>query len=144
MGCRARGIAGAPGDPVQPPRPDYSSLRLSGQIEPGTTSAQLATIDLTLRTIGSAPVVLDPCPAYAGRDYAAAHSGGFGDPIRSGYLPCSSHGAVIRPGHPLHWEIPATSLLQAPGTGAIPGSTVRVQLGIAGVPLLDLKTTVHR
>jgi hypothetical protein len=138
------GIAGAPGEPVQPPRPDYSSLRLAGQIEPGTTSGQLAPIDLTLRTIGSAPITLDPCPAYAGRDYATAHSGGFGDPISSGYLPCTTHAAVIRPGHPLHWTIPATSLLQTPGTGAIPGSTVYVQLGIAGVPPLHLKTTAHR
>ena len=137
------GIAGAPAQPVQPPRPDYSSLRLAGQIEPGTTSAQLAPIDVTLRTIGSAPVTLDPCPAYAGRDWATAHSGGFSDPISSGYFPCTNHWAVIRPGHPLHWTIPATSLLQTPGTGAIPGSTVYVQLGIAGVPLLHLQTTVQ-
>jgi len=137
------GAAGAPGEPVQPPRPDYSSLRLAGQIEPGTTSGQLAPIDLALRTIGSAPITLDPCPAYAGRDDATARSGSFSDPISSGYLPCTSHGAVIRPGHPLHWTIPATSLLQTPGTGAIPGSTVYVQLGIAGVPPLRLTTTAH-
>ncbi len=104
----------------------------------------LAPIDLTLRTTGSAPITLDPCPAYAGRDDATAHSGGFSDPISSGYLPCTSHAAVIRPGHPLHWTIPATSLLQTPGTGAIPGSTVYVQLGIAGIPPLRLKTTAHR
>ena len=138
------GVAGAPGEPVQPPRPDYSSLRLVGQIETGTTSDLLAPIDLTLRTIGSTPITLDPCPSYTGRDSATARSGGFGDPISSGYLPCTSRGAVIRPGRPLHFTIPATSLLQTPGTGAIPGSTVYVQLGIAGVPLLDLKTTVHR
>jgi hypothetical protein len=138
------GVAGAPGEPVQPPRPDYSSLRLVGQIEPGTTSDELAPIDLTLSTIGSAPVTLDPCPAYAGRDDATAHSGGFGDPISSGYAPCTSHAPVISPGHPLHWTIPATSLLQTPGTGAIPGTTVYVQLGIAGVPLLHLKTIAHR
>jgi hypothetical protein len=138
------GIAGAPGEPVQPPRPDYTSLRLTGHIAPGTTSGRLAPIDLTLRTTGSTRVALDPCPAYAGQDYATAHSGGFGDPIGFGYLPCTSHPAVIRPGHPLHWTIPATSLLQTPGTGAIPGSTVYVQLGIAGVPLLHLKTNVHR
>jgi len=137
------GIAGAPGEPVQPPRPEYSSLRLAGQIEPGSTSAQLAPIDLTLRTIGTVPITLDPCPAYAGQDWATARSGGFGDPISSGYLPCTHHRVVIRPGHPVHWTIPATSLLQTPGTGAIPGSTVYVHLGIAGVPLLDLKTTVH-
>jgi hypothetical protein len=137
------GIAGAPGQPVQPPRPDYSSLRLTGHIEPGTTSGRLAPIDLTLRIIGSAPVTLDPCPAYAGRDDATARSGGFSDPISSGYLPCTSHAAVIRPGHPLHWTIPATSLLQTPGTGAIPGTTVYVQLGIAGVPPLRLKTTAQ-
>ncbi len=138
------GIAGAPGEPVQPPRPEYSSLRLAGQIEPGTTTGQLAPIDLMLRTIGSAPITLDPCPAYAGRDYATAHSGGFSDPISSGYLPCTNHEAVIRPGHPLHWTIPATSLLQTPGTGAIPGSTVHVQLGVAGVRLLHLETTAHQ
>ncbi len=139
------GIAGAPGEPVQPPRPEYSSLRLAGQIEPGTTSGQLAPIDLTLRTIGSAPVTLDPCPAYAGRDDATARSGGFSGPISSGYLPCTNHRAVIRPGHPLHWTIPASSFLQSgPGSGAIPGSTVYVQLGIAGVPLVHLKTTAHR
>src|SRR5262249_33961669 len=96
------GNAGAPGEPVQPPRPDYSNLRLAGQIEPGTTGDQLAFIDLTLRTIGSAPITLDPCPAYAGRDYATARSGGFGGPISSGYFFCTHHAAVIRPGHPLH------------------------------------------
>jgi hypothetical protein len=137
------GVAGSPGQPVQPPRPEYSSLRLTGQIEPGTTHDQLAPIDLTLRTTGSAPVTLDPCPAYAGRDYATARSGGFGDPISSGYLPCTSHAAVVRPGHPLHWTIPATSLLQTPGTGAIPGTTVYVQLGIAGVAILQLKTVAN-
>ncbi len=121
-----------------------AQLRLAGQIQPGTTSGQLAPIDLTLRTIGSAPITLDPCPAYAGRDEATAHSGGFSDPISSGYLPCTNHTAVIRPGHPLHWTIPATSLLQTPGTGAIPGSTVYVQLGIGGVPPLHLKTTANR
>jgi hypothetical protein len=139
------GIAGAPGEPVQPPRPDYSNLRLTGQIEPGTTGDQLAPIDLTLRTIGSAPITLDPCPAYAGRDYATARSGGFSGPISSGYLPCTKHEAVIRPGHPLHWRIPATSFQQGgPGSAAIPGSTVYVQLGIAGVPQLHLKTTAQR
>jgi hypothetical protein len=138
------GIPGAAGEPVQPPRPDYTSLRLTGHIARGTNTGQLAPIDLTLRTIGNAPITLDPCPAYAGRDWATARSGGFSDPIASGYLPCTSHPAVIRPGHPLHLTIPATSLLQTPGTGAIPGSTVYVQLGIAGVPLLHLKTTAHR
>jgi hypothetical protein len=139
------GIAGAPGEPVQPPRPDYSSLRLTGHIEPGTTSDQLAPIDLTLRTIGTTPVTLDPCPAYAGGADGTARSGGFGGPISSGFLPCTSHTAVIRPGHPLHWTIPASSFLQSgPGSGAISGSTVYVQLGIAGVPPLHLKTTAHR
>jgi hypothetical protein len=138
------GIAGAPGEPVQPPRPDYSNLRLAGQIEPGTTHGQIAPIDLTLRTIGNAPVILDPCPAYAGRDQATARSGGFSDPISSGYLPCINHAAVISPGHPLHWRIPAISLLVTPGTGAIPGSTVYVQVGIAGVKQLLLKTTAQR
>jgi hypothetical protein len=139
------GIAGAPGEPVQPPRPDYSNLRLIAQIEPGTTGDQLAPIDLTLRTIGSAPVTLDPCPAYAGRDQATARSGGFSGPISAGYLPCTKHETVIRPGHPLHWTIPATSFQQSgPGSAAIPGSTVYVQLGIAGVPQLLLKTTSRR
>jgi hypothetical protein len=137
------GVAGAPGEPVQPARPGYSSLRLAGQIRPGTTGARLAPIDLTLSTVGSAPVTLDPCPAYAGRDYATARSGGFSDPISSGYLPCTSHAVVIRPGQLLHWTIPATSLLQTPGTGAIPGSTVYVRLGIAGVPPLRLMTTAR-
>jgi hypothetical protein len=138
------GVAGAPGQPVQPARPGYSSLRLTGRIRPGTTSGQLAPIDLTLRTVGRAPVILDPCPAYVGRDDATARSGGFGDPIRSGYLPCTSHATVIGLGHPLHWTVPATSLLQTPGTGAIPGSTVYVRLGIAGVPPLLLKTSAGR
>jgi hypothetical protein len=138
------GVVGFPGQPVQPPRPEYSSLRLTGQIEPGTTSDRLAPIDLALRTIGSTPVTLDPCPAYAGRDGATAHSGGFSNPISSSYLPCTKHAVVIRPGHPLRWTIPATSLLQTPGTGAIPGSTVDVELGIAGVPPVHLKTTAGR
>ena len=139
------GIAGAPGEPVQPPRPEYSNLRLTGQIEPGTTGDQLAPIDLTLRTIGNAPITLDPCPAYAGRDQATAHTGGFSGPISSGYLPCTKHEAVVRPGQPLHWTIPATSFQQSgPGSAAIPGSTVYVELGIAGVPPLRLKTTANR
>lgn len=118
------GIVGGPGQPVQPPRPEYASLRLTGQIEPGTTSARLAPIDLTLRTIGSGRVILDPCPAYAGRDYATARSGGFSGPTSSGYLPCTSRAVVIRPGHPLHWTVPATSFLRSPGERAIPGTTV--------------------
>ena len=138
------GVAGAPGEPVQPPRPDYSSLRLAGHIEPGTTSGRLAAIDLTLRTTGSKPITVDPCPAYSGRDYATAHSGGFSDSISSGYLPCIKKRPVIRPGHPLRWTVPVTSLLQTPGTGAIPGSTIYVQIGIAGVPSLRLKTTAGR
>jgi hypothetical protein len=138
------GIVGWPGEPVQPPRPDYSSLRLTGQIEPGTNHWQIAPIDLTLRTIGSAPITLDPCPAYAGRDQGTARTGGFSAPISSGYLPCTKHAAVIRPGHPLHWTIPAASFPQQRETRAIPGSTVYVQLGIAGVPQLLLKTTAQR
>jgi hypothetical protein len=135
------GVAGAPGQPVQPPRPEYSSLRLAAEIEPGTTSDQLAPIDLTLRTVGGSPIILDPCPAYAGRYYATAHTGGFGGPIRSGYLPCKDHAAVIRPGQPLHWTVPATSFLTE---RAIPGSKADAQLGIAGVPQLTLKTTACR
>lgn len=54
------GIAGYPGQPVQPAPPDYSDLRLAGRIEPGTTHGQLAPISLTLRTVGSTPVTLDP------------------------------------------------------------------------------------
>jgi len=139
------GIAGAPGEPVQPPRPDYSSLRLSAQIEPGTTSDQLAPIDLTLRNIGGAAVALDPCPAYAGEEQGTARSGGFGGPISSGYLPCTEHAIVIRPGYPVHLTIPASSFQQSgPGSGAIPGTTVYVDLGIAGVPQLHLTTTVSR
>ena len=139
------GVVGFPGQPVQPPRPEYSSLRLSGQIEPGTTGDQLAPIHLTLRTVGSGPVTLDPCPAYAGRDGGTAHTGGFSAPISAGYLPCTKHAAVIRPGYPLHWTIPATSFMQSgPGSAAIPGSTIDVELGIAGVPPLRLKTTVGR
>lgn len=138
------GIAGAPGQPVQPPRPQYSTLRLTGRIEPGTTSQRLAPINLTLRTTSTAAITLDPCPTYAGRDDATAHSGGFRDPIRSGYLPCTGHALVMRPGHPLHFTIPASSLIQTLGTGAIPGSTVHVRLGIAGVALLTLKTLAHR
>jgi hypothetical protein len=138
------GIPGRPGEPVAPPRPEYASLRLSGKIEPGTTSRQLAPINLTLRTIGTAPITLDPCPAIAGRDYAKTRSGGFSDPIPSAYLPCVIHAVVIDPEHPLRWTIPATSLVQTPGTGAIAGTTVTVQVGIAGVPLLKLKTTAHR
>jgi hypothetical protein len=64
-----------------------------------------------LRTVGSAPITLDPCSAYARRQFATARSGRFSDPINSGYLPCTSHQAVIRPGHPLHWTIPATGLI---------------------------------
>jgi hypothetical protein len=139
------GVAGGPGQPVQPPRPEYASLRLTGRIEAGTTSDQLAPIDLTLLTIGNAPVILDPCPAYAGRDSATAKTGGFGGPINSGYLPCTRHAAVIRPGHPLRWTIPPSSFMQSgPGSGAIPGSIVDVELGIAGVPPLRLQTTAGR
>lgn len=138
------GVAGAPGEPVQPPRPDYADLRLTGRIRPGTRHGRIAPIDLTLRTVGTEPITLDPCPSYAGRDDATARSGGFGDSLDGGYLPCTDRAAVVRPGHPLHVTIPATSLLQSPGTGAKPGSTVYVQLGIAGVPILNIETTVGR
>jgi hypothetical protein len=50
---------------------------------------------------------------------------------------------VIDPTHPLHWTIPATSLTVASSRGAIHGTTVTVQLGIAGVPLLKLTATAH-
>ena len=136
------GVAGAPGQPVQPARPDYMALRLTGQVQPGTRTDQLAPIKLTLGTTGPAPVTLDPCPAYAGRDFATARSGGYGDPISQGYLPCTTTRLVIEPGHPLRYTIPATSLVQTPGTGAIPGSRVHVTLGIAGLPLLSLTATV--
>ena len=137
------GIAGAPGQPVQPPRPEYANIQLSGKIQPGTTRVQLAPIDLTLRNTSNAPITLDPCPAYGGRDLAKARSGGFGDPISAGYLQCTDRALVIRPGHPLHYTVPATSLLQTPGTGAIPGSTVHVDLAIAGLTPLSLTTRAH-
>lgn len=137
------GVAGEPWQPVEPPRPDYSRLRLSGHIEAGTTHTRLAPIRLTLRTIGSKPITLDPCPAYSGRDYATARSGGFSDPITSGYLNCTTSGLVVEPGHPLHITIRGTNLVQTPGTGAIRGSTVFVDFGIAGVPLLHLTTKVR-
>lgn len=44
------GVAGCPGEPVQPPRPEYTDLRLTGYIEPGSTSRRLAPIALTIRT----------------------------------------------------------------------------------------------
>jgi hypothetical protein len=137
------GIAGRPGEPVQPPRPEYSRLRLTGRIQPGTTHTRLAPIELTVRATGTAPITLDPCPRYAGRDEATAHSGGFSDPIGAGYLPCVNRVVVIRPGTPLHFTVPGASLEQTPGTGAIPGSTVHVSIGIAGVPGLRLETTAH-
>jgi hypothetical protein len=86
-----RGIAGFPGQRVAPARPEYANLRLTGQIQPGTTSRQLAPIDLTLSTIGTTPITLDPCPALAGRDYSKARDGGFSDPIAPRYLaaPCT-------------------------------------------------------
>lgn len=120
------GVPGWPGQPVQPARPEYSQLRLNGHIQAGTTSSRLAPIDLALRTLGTAPITLDPCPGYAGRDFAHAHSGGFGSPISSGSLPCTNHQLVIKPGEVLRYTIPATSLVPTPGTGAIPGSTVHV------------------
>jgi hypothetical protein len=138
-----RGIAGFPGQRVAPARPEYANLRLTGQIQPGTTSRQLAPIDLTLSTIGTTPITLDPCPALAGRDYSKARDGGFSDPIAPRYLACVVHPVVIDPTHPLHWTIPATSLTVASSRGAIHGTTVTVQLGIAGVPLLKLTATAH-
>lgn len=137
------GIAGQPRAPVQPARPDFSRLRLTGRISAGTTSRRLAPIDLTLRVTGSAPVVLDPCPFYAGRDYGIAHSGGFSDPLRSGHLPCVRHAVVVRLGHPLRWTVPGTSLVQTLGTGAIRGSRVHASVGIAGVAQLQLQTRVR-
>jgi hypothetical protein len=136
------GVAGRPGQPVQPPRPEYSQLRLDGRIDAGSTTLGLGPIELTLFTTGTAPLVLDPCPVYAGRDDATAHPGGFSDPIESGHLPCTHHRVVIRPGHPLHWTIAAISFTQF-GHRALAGSTVYVDIGIGGVPRLQLKTTAR-
>jgi hypothetical protein len=133
------GIAGAPGEPVQPPRPEYSQLRLTARIRPGTTLYQLAPIDFTLRAVGSGPVILDPCPAYAGSYEGQARDGGFGATIGTGYLPCTGHGVVVDPGQPLHFTVHPNTLDEKP----MRGSKVRVDVGIAGVPELHLETTVH-
>jgi hypothetical protein len=134
------GIVGFAGEPVQPPRPDYASLRLTGHIEKGTDRFQVGPIALTLTATGSEAVVLDPCPAYAGRDDAtSAGSGGFGGPIDGGYLPCTKRALVIEPGHPLHYTIPATALDE----DAAAGSTIDVTIGIAGIGTLNLEATAR-
>lgn len=134
------GIAGASSDPVQPSRPDYSTLRLSGRIRPGTTTTQVARIDLTLRTIGTAPVILDPCPSYGGQVYASSRPGLFEDYISPGYLPCTDQTVRVRPGHPLHWTIPAIYLPPTPGNKPRPGAAIIVEIGVSGVPPLHLET----
>jgi hypothetical protein len=137
------GVAGTPGQAVQPPRPEYSRLRLTGTIEPGTNTTQLAPLDLTLTATGSTPITLDPCPNYGGRDWAHALSGGYSDPVAYGQLPCVDHFLVISPSVPFHWTVTGVNLQQSPDTGAKPGSTVSITIGIAGVKQLTLKTIAH-
>ena len=126
-----------PGEPVQPPRPEYSRLRLTGRVRPGTDVVQLAPIDLTIRATGADPIVLDPCPAYAGRYYFKS---GISAPIDPHFLPCTQRVRIVRPGIPLHITVPATSF---GGSATPPGAAVTVDIGIAGVPELHLATTVH-
>lgn len=133
------GIPGWPGQPVQPARPTYAQLRLSGHIENGTTSDRVAPIQLTLRTVGTTPVPLDPCPAYSSWVFAAARNGGFGGTYKLGSLPCTQTARVIRPGHPLRFTVGSGTLDET----ALSGSTVHVDIGIAGVPPLKLTTRVR-
>lgn len=133
------GIAGRPGEPVQPARPEYAQLRLSGHIESGTTPYRVAPIKLTLRTVGTNPVPLDPCPAYSSSVWANARNGGFGGTYKLGALACTQTVRVIRPGHPLRFTVGSGWLDET----AIRGSTVHVDIGIAGVPPLKLTTRVR-
>lgn len=139
------GIAGQPGEPVQPARPEYRNLQLTGRFDGSTTKFALAPIVLTLRATGTAPITLDPCPAYAGRDWATRRDGGpdFSDPIDSGDFPCTARRVLVSAGRPLRVTVPAVNLTQAGDRGAIPGTTISVDIGIAGVPQLHLTTTVH-
>jgi hypothetical protein len=137
------GVPAEPGEPAQPPRPAYSQLRLTGSIEPGTTTTQLAPLDLTLIATGSEPITLDPCPHYAGWLWSHASSGGFGNGIAEGQLPCTDHILVIRPDHPFAWTVSDISVQQSADIRPKPGSTVSVTIGIAGVKQLTLQTTAR-
>ena len=114
-------------------------MRLSARIRPGTNFYQLAPIDFTLRTVGTAPVVLDPCPAYAGRYEGVARDGGFSASVGNGYLPCTGDAVAVEPGRPLHFTVHPNTLDEKP----MRGSKVKVEIGIAGVPELHLETTVR-
>ena len=137
------GVAGAPGEAVQPPRPEFSRLRLTGSIDPGTTTTMLAPLHLTLTATGQSPVTLDPCPHYQGMLWGQAASGGFGNGVADGQLPCMTHVVVIKPGAPLHWTIHNLSVEQSPDIHPKPGSTVSITIGIAGVEQITLRTIAH-
>jgi hypothetical protein len=134
------GVFGAPGEPVQAARPEFAQLRLSARIARGSTGDQLAPIRLTLRTTGTTSVPVDPCPAYGGMFQGQAESGGFAADLQSrGYLPCKRHIAVVAPDRPLQFTIPASHLFET----AEPGSRLKLRIGIAGVPVVQLSVTVH-
>jgi hypothetical protein len=132
------GIAGGPGEPVLPSRPEYSRLRLAARIQAGTTQTHLAPIDLTLSVVGGAPVVLDPCPLYQGL-YQVRHGLGVTESGGGGHLPCTDRVEVVRPGQPLRFIAPPIRFV----AHAERGSKVALDFGIAGVPELHLETTVR-
>lgn len=125
------GIAGDSADGVQPPAPAFAHLRLHLRVEPGTTGRQVADLDATLTTTGP-PVVLSPCPSFAGRDWADSR-GGFSDPLPTASLDCLGDPPVITTEHPLHFTVAGPSLTQSGQRPATRGSTVRLAVGIAGV-----------
>lgn len=138
-GCAGRsssrlidGIAGDSADGVQPPAPAFAHLRLHLSVEPGTTRRQVADLDAVLTTTGPA-VVLSPCPSFAGRDWARSR-GGFSDPLATATLGCLGDPPVITVGQPLRFTVAGPSLTQSGRRGARPGSTVRLTVGVAGVP----------
>jgi hypothetical protein len=133
------GVAGGSEEPVQAARPGFTDLQLSASMARGTTQFQLAPIRMTLRTVGTTPVPLDPCPSYGGDYFARARSGGFGTGLPSGYLPCTQQMPSVRPGHPVHFTIPAADFDE----DATRRSVVHVRAGIAGVPVVQLSVTVH-